>query len=154
VDCPDLPLALAALGFSQLRFEIPIEGRALQLRPVATLGDRLQTEVDPDVGIAAQRFDLDLADDVAIPAAPCVLREVAGFDLALQGTVLPKPEFLAPKEDSGAADRAPTSLQKFHTVLTAFPSVTRRFPLVASFMRKLNALYVFVWSSVAIACTT
>ena len=73
MDRPNLALAALPLRLSQFVLEIAVKPCLRQIRPVRALGRGLVAEIDADDMRPVRQFPLDLADHVAVPAAPGIL---------------------------------------------------------------------------------
>src|ERR1700716_811755 len=96
VDGLHQQLLVASLSVGELRLEIAVEIGLLEIPAVARRSDGLEAEVDADdLGAVGGLRRFDLADQVAVPAPPRILAEIAGFDPAGELAVHPEAERLA-----------------------------------------------------------
>src|SRR4030088_1181705 len=90
VDGLHQPLLVASLSVGELRLGL------LEIPAVARRSDGLEAEVDADdLGAVGGLRRFDLADQVAVPASPRILAEIAGLDPAGELAVHPEAERLA-----------------------------------------------------------
>src|SRR3979490_1228095 len=83
VDGLHQPLLVASLSVGELGLEIAVEIGLLEIPAVARRSDGLEAEVDADdLGAVSGLRRFDLADQVAVPASPRILAEIAGLDPA------------------------------------------------------------------------
>src|SRR3979411_959341 len=106
VDRFDQALATAPLRLRKLWLQIVVESRLLKIRGVMRGRNAREAEIDANHPVAVdRRRPLDLAHQIAVPAAAGILREVAGLDPALDVAVLPEAEFLPAQQRNRSFDR-------------------------------------------------
>jgi hypothetical protein len=89
------PLLAVALGIGQPVFQLSKMPLGIVLLAVGTCDQGFQPKINANLAIAALRLWFNFAGDVNVPAAPRILAEVAGADVAFDFPGLPEPEQMA-----------------------------------------------------------
>ena len=105
VDGAELALTSTPVRFSELGFKVAIKAALIKVGCVVCRGHGFKAKVNThDLG-AICGLRLDLADNIAVPAATGILREVARGNLAFDLAMLPDAEGVtAQGEDAAPAD--------------------------------------------------
>jgi len=105
VDGADLPLTSTPVSFSELGLKVAIKAALIKVGRVVCRGHGFKAKVNTHDLRAICGLRLDFADNIAVPAATGILREVARGNLAFDFAMLPDAQGVtAQGEDAAPAD--------------------------------------------------